>query len=167
MSSFVRRVAFGENWSKSRLLSSPSAAARTAVVQTESVDLVFSQAVLEHVDDVDGTYAALFRWLKPGGVMSHAIDFRCHGLTRDWYGHWTLPSWTWRLVRGRRPYLINRLPASAHAEKLERAGFEVLLKLPLVAPAATREELAVDFRALTDDDLHTASVFLIARKPHA
>ena len=134
------------------------------LVESESVDLVFSQAVLEHVDDIDSTYRALYRWLKPRGVMSHAIDFKCHGLTRDWFGHWTVPAWQWRLVRGRRPYLINRLPSSAHLEKLRQAKFEILLQEPQAAPAAPRQSLAAEFRGLSDLDLQTSSLFVVARK---
>ena len=136
------------------------------VVQDDSVDLVFSQAVLEHVEDLDATYAALFRWLKPGGVMSHQIDFRSHSLTRDWYGHWTVPSWLWRLVKGRRPYLINRLPASAHIEVMRRQGFEIVQQLPQQSAPPSRNELASEFRGLSDDDLRTSALYVIARKPH-
>jgi SAM-dependent methyltransferase len=135
------------------------------IVESESVDLALSQAVLEHVDDVDAAYQALFRWLKPGGIMSHAIDFRCHGLTRDWYGHWTIPAYQWRLVRGRRPYLINRLPASRHFASLERAGFEIVHTMPRHSAPAARKSLARPFRDMTDDDARTSGVFVIARKP--
>jgi len=136
-----------------------------SVVETGSVDLVFSQAVLEHVEDIDATYDALFQWLRPGGVMSHQIDFRSHSLTRDWFGHWTIPGWLWRIVKGRRPYLINRLPASKHLESMRRHGFDIVQQLPQTAPAAKRNELASEFGDLTDDDLRTSALYVIARKP--
>jgi hypothetical protein len=135
------------------------------IVENESLDLAFSQAVLEHVSDVDATYAALFRWLKPGAVMSHTIDFKCHGLTRDWYGHWTVPAYQWRLVLGRRPYLINRVPASGHFAALRRAGFEIVHAIPHHSAPAPRERLARPFREMPDEDLRTSGVFVIARKP--
>ena len=137
----------------------------SSILRSEEVDLVFSQAVLEHVEDMAATYDALFRWLKPGGVMSHQIDFKSHGLTRDWYGHWTLPSWIWRLVRGRRSYLINRMPASAHVAAMQRAGFEIVVQVPVRADSPSRSTLAEEFRDLTDDDLRTSGLFVIARKP--
>ena len=46
-----------------------------------SVDLIFSQAVLEHVDDVALACDAQSRWLRPGGAVSHTIDYRSHGVT--------------------------------------------------------------------------------------
>lgn len=137
----------------------------SSILRSDAADLVFSQAVLEHVNDIGATYAALFRWLKPGGVMSHQIDFRSHGLTRDWYGHWTLPSWLWRLVRGRRSYLINRLPVSAHLDAMRSVGFEIVVQIPVHADAPARTDLAREFRDLTDDDLRTCGLFVIARKP--
>lgn len=136
-----------------------------SLVEAESVDFVFSQAVLEHVEDIDGTYATLFRWLKPGAVMSHQIDFRSHSLTRDWYGHWTLSPTLWRLVKGRRPYLINRQPASVHIEALQRHGFEIGRQIPQLATPPRRSDLAREFRELSEDDLRTAATFVIARKP--
>lgn len=125
---------------------------------------MISQAVLEHVDDLDATYAALARWLKPGAFMSHAIDFRCHGLTRDWYGHWTVPDPFWTVVRGRRPYLINRAGASEHVRKMEGAGFEIVSLQRAPDAAAPRASLARRFRDMPEDDLGTAGCFVIARK---
>lgn len=40
-----------------------------------ALDMVLSQAVMEHVEQVDATYAALYEWLRPGGFMSHTIDY--------------------------------------------------------------------------------------------
>jgi SAM-dependent methyltransferase len=96
------------------------------MVRPSSVDLLVSQAVMEHVDDVDAAYSAMRRWLKPQGMMSHRIDYTSHGITLDWYGHWTVSPTLWRVVRGKRSYLINRLPHSAHLNALKRNGFEIL-----------------------------------------
>ena len=59
------------------------------VIESSSIDMIFSQAVLEHVDDLGHCYDGMYQWLKPGGLMSHTIDFRCHNTARDWNGHWT------------------------------------------------------------------------------
>jgi len=134
-------------------------------IRENSVDLIFSQAVLEHIDDLEGTYSAMHRWLRPDGVLSQQIDFRAHYLDRRWNAHWTYSDLVWKLIRGRRPYLLNRQPLSAHLLWLERMGFEVvrILKEQKVS-AVRREQLARRFRDLSDEDLTTSSVYIQARK---
>jgi len=135
-------------------------------LREESVDMVYSQAVLEHVDDLAGTYASIHRWLKRGGYMSHQIDFRSHGTANAWNGHWTYSDLTWRIMRGRRPYLINRAPASEHLRLIRENGFEIVTAIPVRSESAvTRTSLAPRFRELSDEDLTTSGLFVQARKP--
>lgn len=136
-----------------------------SIIEPDVVDLAFSQAVLEHVEDIGAAYRALYRWLKPGAVMSHAIDFKSHGLTRSWYGHWTLSDLQWYLVKGRRAYLINRAPLSSHLAAIEDAGFDIVRTLPTVQVPVARSLLSPRFSNLTDEDLRSSAVFLQARKP--
>ncbi|MBN9459607.1 MAG: methyltransferase domain-containing protein [Burkholderiales bacterium] len=135
-----------------------------AEVMPESVDWVLSQAVLEHVDDVPDAYENLMRWLRPGGLMSHRIDYSSHGITRDWNGHWTVSDLMWRLVRGQRAYLINRLPHSAHLQALKRSGFSILLDFRTEGTPLARELLPKPFQSFTSEDLGTTGAFIVARK---
>lgn len=134
-----------------------------SIVQEDSVDFLFSQAVLEHVDDLDAAYAAMQRSLKPGGVMSHSIDFSSHDVTRAWNGHWTLSDAAWRLVRGDRPYLINRQPLSRHLDLLQQYGFEVVKVESRREPVSTSFRPARRFRSMSVDDLRTRGAFVVAR----
>lgn len=134
-------------------------------VRVEEVDFILSQAVLEHVEDLDGTYSALFRWLRPGGLMSHQVDFRSHGLTRDWNGHWALSDGMWRIVKGTRPYLINRHPYSVHRAALLNAGFRLSAEERRTGPTLARSQLAPRYLALSDADLTTSGAYLQAIKP--
>lgn len=130
-------------------------------VRPASVDLLLSQAGMEHVDEVDLAYAAMHRWLKPQGVMSHRIDYTSHGITHDWYGHWTVSPTLWRVVRGKRAYLINRLPHSAHLTAMLRNGFEILACTPTlgdVAAPATAVRIAHE-----PSDLPIKGAFVVAR----
>ena len=130
-----------------------------------TVDMVFSMSVFEHIDDLSSAYSACARWLRDGGVMSHEIDFRCHGLDPLWNGHWRYPRWMWKIVRGKRPFLINRQPHSAHLALLETNGFEVVEDLPLyLEPGLKRAALASEFAGMTDLDLKTSNVYLLACK---
>jgi SAM-dependent methyltransferase len=133
------------------------------VIDDGSVDFIFSQAVLEHVDDLEGAYAAMCRWLKPGGIMSHQIDFKCHGKANSWNGHWTYTDIVWRIMVGRRLYLLNRQPHSVHVELIERSGFRILDDTVFRSVCdLRREQLAPRFRELSNDDLTTSGAFIVA-----
>ena len=117
----------------------------------------------EHVDDLDSAYAAMLRWLSPNGFISHQVDFKSHGTAREWNGHWTISKLQWRLMRGRRPSLINRQPCSAHLRLLQKHAFRTLVekRVPMES-ALNRHRLAAPFKSLSDEDLTTSGVFLLA-----
>ena len=135
-----------------------------AVFAADSLDLIFSHSVLEHVDQPVATYRACFRWLKPGAVMSHKIDHSSHGITRSWNGHYALPAPLWAIIYGKRPYLLNRRRPLEHLTDMEAAGFEVLPESEFVVEengvqrTVGREELPADDRLV-----RTSTVLL--RKP--
>ncbi|MHA1538042.1 MAG: hypothetical protein ACTSUD_10850 [Alphaproteobacteria bacterium] len=136
------------------------------LVRPASIDWIFSQAVMEHVDQIAATYRACFVWLKPGAAMSHQVDFKSHGTSQAWNGHWAYSDLAWRAVRGARLYLISRAPHSVHREALEQAGFELLADLRVERQdGLPRERLARRFRALDGSDLRTAGAFMIAHRP--
>lgn len=131
-----------------------------------SVDFVYSQAVLEHVVDLEDAYAALYAWLRPGGIGSHQIDLQSHELTRHWNGHYGLPRAAWRVMRGRRPWLLNRVTPRGHLDLLEAAGFEhVASERMFGEPGLPRWRLSPSFRGLSDEDLLTYGLFVQVRKP--
>ena len=131
-----------------------------------SVDWIFSQAVMEHVDDLEATYAACRAWLAPGKAMSHQIDFKSHGTASTWNGHWAYSDSTWRMVRGARGYLINRAPHSRHRAAMAAAGFDILEDFRVTrSDGLGRARLAAPYRDLAEDDLTTAGAFIVARAP--
>ena len=134
------------------------------IFKRQSVDLIFSQAVMEHVEDLDETYMAMKEWLKPDGVISHQIDFKSHGYTNEWNGHWACSDLTWKLLMGRKSYILNRAPHSKHLECLHKNGF--LLKCDQTVTSGStykKTELAEKFQFLTDDDLLTSGSFIQAK----
>jgi hypothetical protein len=130
-----------------------------------SLDLIVSQAVLEHVDDLDNTYRAMSMWAKRGAYASHVIDFSAHHLAPRWNGHWAYSDWQWALVRGRREFLLNREPLSAHLRCARNAGFETLaVEASGSDDGLHRRELASRFQTLSDEDARTRGAVLILRK---
>ncbi len=131
-----------------------------------SVDWILSQFVLEHVDDLPGTYEQLQGLLKPGGLMTHHIDFRSHWTAYEWNGYWTYEDRTWQWIRGNRPYFINRAPLSEHISCIGKAGFEILgVSTTEGESNLTPEKLASRFRHLTEEDLRTVTAMITVRKP--
>jgi hypothetical protein len=135
------------------------------VVGKESVDLLFSQAVMEHVDDLSKTYFSISEWLKPKGFCSHQIDFKSHDLTPCWDGYRAFSDFKWKMLRGKRPYLINREPCSTHSKLLVANGLELLETIQFSKPPETsRKQLALRFAGLSEADREISGVFFVARK---
>ena len=127
----------------------------------EAFDIIFSNAVLEHVADVAGTLAACRRLLRPGGIMLHEVDLRSH----QTYENHALqfleyPSWLWRLMSSHNGE-PNRVRMPAYRQIAADLGFEeiettVVASFPDELIAAVRPKLASEFRALSDGDLSPA-----------
>lgn len=126
-----------------------------------SLDLIFSQAVMEHVDEVPRTYSSLREWLKPGGMMSHTIDYTSHKGTREWNGHWTVSDGIWGVIMGRRRFRVNRLAHSDHVDAMKSCGLRVIQERLRPGAALDRRRLTSQFRHLTDTDLMSSSGFVV------
>lgn len=96
-----------------------------AKVPERTATWLWSHSVMEHVDDAEQAWKSCAAWLAPNGAMTHEIDYQSHHLTKHWNGHWSTGDLTWRIIRGYRPYLINRLPHSAQMAIVRTCGFEI------------------------------------------
>ncbi len=135
------------------------------ILSPESVDIIYSQAVLEHVDDLTHTYNTMHSWLNPTGYIAHTIDFKSHGFANKWNGHWTYSDFLWKLLRGKRPYLLNREPYSTHEQLINNAGFRLRSCTKTSSEShLTTKQLAPRFRSMSQDDLVTSAVFIQAVK---
>ena len=104
-------------------------------IPVNSVDLIVSQAVMEHVDQ---------------------LDLRCHDTAPEWNGHWKYADLTWRFMRGGRPWFINRKPCSTHIGLANHAGFSVHAEIKQTAGSGfSRRQLADRFKELSESDLAT------------
>jgi SAM-dependent methyltransferase len=132
-----------------------------------SVDLVFSQAVLEHVrrHEFDETLRQIARVLAPSGVTSHRIDLQDH------LDH-SLHSLRFSRARWESPLFVssgfytNRLRVGQILERFRAAGLEVLSVGRLEWPAVPlrKERLDAEFAAMPDDELRVYGVDVLARR---
>jgi len=136
-----------------------------AVLAAGSVGWLMSNAVMEHVDDVSAVYENAATWLAPGGFMTHEVDFSSHQLTRHWNGHWAVPPRLWRLIRGARPYLINRLPLQAQLEAMRRQGCHILHEIRVERrDGLERHRFVEPYARMSEIDAQTHISFMVAQK---
>jgi SAM-dependent methyltransferase len=132
----------------------------------ESIDLSWSQAVLEHVrrDELLPVLRELRRVLRPGGVSSHTIDLRDH--LADGLNHLRFSRRVWESeVMAGAGFYTNRVRFSEFLRLFEEAGFAVETsdvvsweRLP-----TPRHKLAQEFAALPEDELRIAVFDAILR----
>lgn len=135
------------------------------VLENNSVDFIFSQAVLGCVDDLEKTYMAMSRWIKPGGYMSHTIDFKSHGITKNWNGYWTFSDLEWTLAKGGRPFLMNRYPYTRHLAFHEKYGFKILTMTSVrLENLLKSRKLNKRYQHLNTDELTTGGIYVLSRK---
>jgi hypothetical protein len=73
----------------------------------------------------------------------------------------------WKVIRGNRPYLLNREPHSTHIKILEEEGFNIVCdKKTKSKSGITRNELTQRFKDISDDDITTSSAFIQAIKQY-
>ena len=139
---------------------------RLDVVKRGSVDMLCSRDVMEHVDDLDNTYKAMSYWLKTGGLVSQTVHFSSHGLTEEWNGHWAYSDFLWKLMKGNRPFFINREPYSTHVNLLTKYGFKIIYNYidTRTQDSIKRKALSSRFRDISEVDFTTKSAFIQAVK---
>jgi predicted SAM-dependent methyltransferase len=131
-----------------------------------TVDLVFSQAVLEHVrrHELAPTLRETFRLLKPEGLASHEVDLKDHlgGALNNLRFSERLWEADWMARSG---FYTNRVQFNEICKIFDRSGFDVeLVKMECFRALPTpRQKLSGCFRSLPDDDLLVSSFHALLR----
>jgi SAM-dependent methyltransferase len=122
-----------------------------------AVDLIFSQAVLEHIRlaDFAKIVKEMRRVLKPNGVASHEIDFRDH--LQNGLNNLRFPGRIWESeFMARSGFYTNRLRWPAMKELFQETGFSVKLRAverwPNGLPTRQRS-MAMPFRSVPPEEL--------------
>lgn len=137
----------------------------TAKIQNGSLDYIYSQAVLQYVDDLESTYGRMNTLLKMGGMMSHCIDFSSHGMTKSWNGQWIFSDAEWRFVHGNKKIILNREPKSTHVRINADQGFEILLMKDTKNQIGyTQKKFHKKYEYLSDQDTQTSASFILSKK---
>lgn len=160
----------------------------------QSYDAIVSNAVLEEVYDLDRMFGVLDGLLKPGGRQVHVIDLRDYGMFTKHGFHplefLTIPDGVYRYMveSTGQP---NRHRVDYYRTKLGSLGYQTRIYPTWVVGGTSRFEdypvaleygrhygaehleliksirprLLTRYQHLTDDDLLTASILIVATKP--
>lgn len=132
-------------------------------IPENSIDLICSHTVLQHVMKLGLVYTNMKKWIKPGGYMSHTIDFTSMNTSKFWNGHWTNENYEWKMVTGGTS-LINRAALSKHLEFLKANRFKIEFKnLVQRKSKLKRKDLAKAFQNLTEKDITTSGLYYFAK----
>ena len=135
-------------------------------IPSQSIDLIWSQAVLEHIDryQFGETMQELRRILRPEGVCSHRVDLTDHFCGSLNNLRFSEKLWESRLFKSSGFY-TNRIRYSEMVETFKRCGFSVDIvradtwkTLPL-----PRRQLDPQFRQFETDDLRVSGFDVILR----
>lgn len=131
-------------------------------LEDESVDVIWSKSVLEHVKDYGSLISEMRRVLRLGGVMCHIIDLRDHTTfenREDWLRFLRYGDALWNLMTSNRSTWSNRLRSSQWERAFGDAGLDLVHRNTDVLPfhdAFHKEKLVPPFRELEDKDLGIA-----------
>lgn len=128
-------------------------------------DMVFSQAVLEHIDRYEDAHKRISDMAKPGAVISHDIDFDCHGCADKWNGHWRYGKVIWKLIYGSRPWFLNRAPLSSHIREMQKSGVKIVKVIRTHGEnGISRQQLCHKYRNMKERDFVTKNAYVLGIK---
>jgi len=151
----------------------PAYASKTAL-PADSLDVVFSNSVLEHVpgEVIEACLAESRRILRPGAVVFHSVNCGDHyayvdsGIDQLHYLQYSEAAWR----KWNNAFLYqNRLRAIDFTEMAKRAGFTIEIDTSRPNPKRLRqlESIRVDpyFARYSRDQLAITSIDFVGRKP--
>jgi SAM-dependent methyltransferase len=148
---------------------------RNVPLDSESLDVVTSRAVLEHIPPgiIAGIYTDSFRLLRRGGVMCHIVDNSDHWQHVDRsisrVNFLKFPDWKFRWTCVNGLDYQNRLRHSEHVGLMTGAGFEVLREERDVDAGSIEAlrtlQVAPRFKRFSAEDLAVLTSTLLVRKP--
>lgn len=133
------------------------------------IDLIYSRAVLEHVNDLEATFQDMKHALKGDGVAIHLVDLKSHGLHRENALDFLVwPAWLWNIMYSYKG-VPNRWRVDQYRRILERQGFDVrLMQSTLLADRkeldVVRPYLASQFKTVNDTDLSWLGFWVVFGK---
>ncbi len=135
------------------------------LIKNGSVDMVISQAAMQHLDALEETYQIFSRWIKKGGFISHQVDFRSLNALETWYKHWEYSELEWKFLKFGKVYITNREPHSTYINLLTKYKFRIISDVKIAAETTIeRSKLASRFKNNPPEDFQISGAFIQAVK---
>lgn len=144
-------------------------------IASNSIDIILSNAVFEHLDDHRKAFAELFRITKPGGWGFHQVDFRDHRSFDRPLEHLLMAREKFdRLAKECFRECGTHLRSFEMAQMLQDCGFELkgFLRNYVSTPEylddfvrRLRKSSRSPYRGVSEEQLRVLSGFFIVRKP--
>lgn len=134
-------------------------------IAPNSVDLVTSRSVLEHITEIERCFSAFGTIVRPGGLMCHHVDLSAHDADDPFAFYYAPDVGTGR----RRADDLNGLRLSDYEAGFAAHGFEteVVTRTILHDYPLARHRLTPRFRHYAEDDLRCRRAVIVARKRRA
>jgi SAM-dependent methyltransferase len=139
------------------------------LVSSNSVDIVLSNSVLEHVRDVDSVVSEMARCLRPGGIGVHYVHLRDHYFKFP-FDMLKYSKFVWERVLTTRKGGGGYQNRARLSQLLRVFGANELRPLSVERTERLDEMLTVkhlfheDFQSLDDEDLATVDALITLRK---
>jgi SAM-dependent methyltransferase len=130
-------------------------------LEDESVNVIYSSAVLEHVYDLDLCFSEMVRVLKRGGYMNHRVDLRDHIFNRDSLFFLRIPEYWFLRLFGNTGGYVNRKRFSDYLRLFEKFNLEILGIKKKKKKNNKKKRL---LKKYSEDDLETVSFNILLRK---
>jgi len=138
------------------------------ILRKETIDFIFSNAVLEHVYNLKLTIEKINLLLKKGGITYHQVDLKDHVHIRDkcYLDFLKYPEKYWRFIGD-----TNRIRYSQYLKIFKKFNFDLLeinsRKLKSKGISIIKKDFNKEFQKLSDEDLSIISFNILAKKPNS
>ncbi|MCD2451822.1 class I SAM-dependent methyltransferase [Methylicorpusculum oleiharenae] len=134
-----------------------------------TIDFVYSRAVLEHVNNLRSTFDDMYRALRTSGIALHKVDLKSHGLHQDNpldFLKW--PDYLWAVMYCNKG-VPNRYRLNKYKEIIESTAFkierlDVVEECEDIVVDQIRPKLNHKFRDIRTKDLKCLSFWVVLKK---
>ncbi len=136
------------------------------LIKTESIQVVFSNAVFEHIHDIDKSLDEIYRITKKWWLSIHTIDYRDHIFDQWWLWFLKIPQFWFDLLFFRAGARTNRKKHFFYRDYFEKLGFEVLESIDNTPryPDIELQKNSDLFKKYDKEDLQRATCLFVLKK---